>query len=134
MSNMNSTVRVLGKDLPGKKSVLYGIQYIKGIGHTLAKKFCDSVNIQENVKISDVADILPTKLMDFIATNQLLVEGDLTRDVKANIATQIRLRTYRGLRHSARLPVRGQRTKSNARVQKGTAGSTGITRNRKQKK
>jgi small subunit ribosomal protein S13 len=112
--------RIAGINLPVDKKVEIALTYIYGIGHTVAKKVCDDLKIKEDLRVKDLSDADILKIREYIDKN-LKVEGDLRREVATNIKRLQDLRCYRGMRHSKRLPVRGQRTKTNARSRKGKA-------------
>lgn len=110
--------RIEGVDLPRGKRVEIGLRYIYGIGPTRAKEIVAATGVNPDVHVDDLTDSDVSKMRDFIASNYT-VEGDLRRQVQMNIKRLIEIGTYRGLRHRRGLPVRGQRTKTNARTRKG---------------
>jgi len=109
--------RIAGVNIPDNKHTVISLTYIFGIGRTTAKKLCATTGITESAKVKDLSeeqlDLLRTEIGKFI------VEGDLRRQVSMNIKRLIDLGAYRGVRHRWGLPVRGQRTKTNARTRKG---------------
>ena len=109
--------RIAGVNIPDNKHAVISLTYVYGIGRSTAKKICAATGIEESVKIGD----LPESKMDEIRTEitKLTVEGDLRREVSMSIKRLMDLGTYRGLRHRRSLPVRGQRSKTNARTRKG---------------
>ncbi len=109
--------RIAGVNLPGNKHVNIALTSIYGIGNTTAKRICSDLRIDPFVKLKDLEDATLDLLRDSIA--KLVVEGDLRREISMNIKRLIDLGSYRGLRHRRGLPVRGQRTKTNARTRKG---------------
>ena len=109
--------RIAGIDIPNDKRVVISLTYIYGIGLTTAKKILAKVNIDENVRVKNLTEEQLTKIRQEIAT--LKVEGDLRRETALNIKRLMEISSYRGLRHRKGLPVRGQRTKTNARTRKG---------------
>ena len=112
--------RIAGVDLPKNKRAEIGLTYIFGVGRTTAKKMLESAKINLDKKIVELNDDEVAKIREFI-DKYLKVEGDLRRDVTMNIKRLVDLGCYRGIRHKKGLPVRGQRTHSNARTRKGPA-------------
>ena len=110
--------RLVGVDLPRDKRVEIGLTYIYGIGLTTSKKILAETGVDPNVRCNDLTEGDLSKLRDYIQTN-LTVEGDLHREVSQNIKRLMEIGCYRGLRHRKGLPVRGQRTHTNARTRKG---------------
>lgn len=109
--------RIAGVNVPDKKHTDIALTYIYGIGRTTAIKICETTGIAANRKISDLTEAELDKLRNEIGN--YVVEGDLRREVSMNIKRLMDLKTYRGLRHRHSLPVRGQRSKTNARTRKG---------------
>ena len=116
--------RIAGVDLPREKRVEIGLTYIFGIGHSTARKICDSAEVDRDTKVRDLAEGEVSKIRAYIDQN-LEVEGDLRRDTNQNIRRLMEIGSYRGIRHRRGLPVRGQRTKTNARQRKGPKPSIG---------
>jgi small subunit ribosomal protein S13 len=112
--------RIAGVNLPNDKRVEIGLQYILGIGKHKAKTICTSVGIEDSRRVNQLTDNEVLKIREFIESNYH-VEGDLRREVTMNIKRLTDLGCYRGLRHRKKLPVRGQRTHTNARTRKGKA-------------
>jgi len=110
--------RIAGADLPPNKRIVIALQKIKGIGHTSAKKICADVGIDESCKVTNLTPEQGREIIQTIEKN-FVVEGELVAKVRDNIKILTDLGAYRGLRHRRRLPVRGQRTKTNARTRKG---------------
>lgn len=110
--------RIEGVDLPRNKRVEIGLTYIHGIGRTTARNALLSAGVNPDRKVRDLTEGEVTSLRDFISQN-LVVEGDLRREVQMNIKRLIEIGCYRGLRHRRNLPVHGQRTRTNARTRKG---------------
>ena len=110
--------RILGVDLPREKRVEIGLTYIYGIGLTSAKKICAATGVNPDTRVRDLTEEETIKLRDYIDAN-LTVEGDLRRETSQNIKRLMEIGCYRGLRHRKGLPVRGQRTHTNARTRKG---------------
>ena len=110
--------RIAGVDLPREKRIEISLQYIYGIGKTTAKNICDRAGVDVTTRTKDLTDDEVRRLRDTIEAN-VKVEGDLRRDTSMNIKRLMDLGCYRGLRHRKGLPVRGQRTHTNARTRKG---------------
>ena len=119
--------RVLGIDIPGRKKLEYSLRYIYGIGPTTAKEVCEKAKLNPSMKADDLQDEDIQRLVQ-VLQNEYRIEGDLRREVSANIRRLISIGTYRGRRHRAGLPVRGQRTKTNARTRKGVKRTVGVIR------
>jgi small subunit ribosomal protein S13 len=111
--------RIAGIDLPREKRIEIALTYIYGIGPTTAKKLIAQSGINPDVRVKAMTEDDEKRLRDAIDTLQLRVEGDLRREVQGNIKRLMDIGCYRGLRHRRGLPVRGQRTKTNARTRKG---------------
>jgi small subunit ribosomal protein S13 len=127
--------RIEGVDLPREKRVAIGLTYIHGIGRSTAEKALVATEIDPTTKIRDLTEEEVTSLRDYINQN-LVVEGDLRREVQMNIKRLMEIGCYRGLRHRRSLPVRGQRTRTNARTRKGpkkTVAGRGRRRGTKKK-
>ncbi|MFC3053335.1 30S ribosomal protein S13 [Kordiimonas pumila] len=112
--------RISGVNIPTNKRVEIALTYIHGIGRTAAKGICSALNIPSERRVMELADAEVIQIREMIDTN-FTVEGDLRREVSMNIKRLMDLKTYRGLRHRNKLPVRGQRTSTNARTRKGKA-------------
>ena len=110
--------RINGVDLPRDKRVEVGLTYIFGIGATRAKKICEAADVNPDTRVKDLTEDEVTRMRDFIDQNYT-TEGDLRREVRQNTARLMEIGCYRGLRHRKGLPVRGQRTHTNARTRKG---------------
>ncbi|MCL2004054.1 MAG: 30S ribosomal protein S13 [Oscillospiraceae bacterium] len=110
--------RIAGVDLPNEKRVEIGLTYIFGIGRATAKKILAQTGISPDVRVKKLTEEEVAKLREVIEKD-LKVEGDLRRDVALDIKRLIEIGSYRGLRHRKGLPVRGQRSKTNARTRKG---------------
>jgi small subunit ribosomal protein S13 len=127
--------RIEGVDLPRNKRVEIGLTYIHGIGRSTAQKALLSAGVNPDTKVRDLTEEEITTLRDYIAQN-ITVEGDLRREVQMNIKRLMEIGCYRGLRHRRGLPVRGQRTRTNARTRKGpkkTVAGRGRRRGMKKK-
>lgn len=110
--------RIAGVDLPREKRVEIGLTYIFGIGHTTAAKIIKETGVNADIRVRDLSEEDVAKLRDYIDKN-VSVEGDLRRETAMNIKRLIEIGCYRGVRHRKGLPVRGQRSKTNARTRKG---------------
>lgn len=109
--------RILSVEIPNDKRVVISLTYIFGIGKTLSKEILEKTKIDENIRVKDLTNEQLTKIRE-VAKNYL-TEGDLRRENAMNIKRLMEIRTYKGLRHRKKLPVHGQRTRSNARTRKG---------------
>jgi small subunit ribosomal protein S13 len=110
--------RIAGVDLPREKAVRVALTYIYGIGNTSAMRICDEAGVAPNTKTFDLDESEIVRIRDVIQ-GQFKVEGDLRREVQQNIKMLMDIGCYRGFRHRKGLPVRGQRTHTNARTRKG---------------
>ena len=110
--------RISGVDLPREKRVEIGLTYIYGIGLTTAKQILAATGIDPDTRVKDLSEEETVKLREYIDKN-LMIEGDLRRETSMNIKRLMEIGCYRGLRHRRGLPVRGQRTHTNARTRKG---------------
>ena len=110
--------RIAGVDIPREKRVDISLRYIYGIGPTLARKVCTQTQVRPETKVRDLTEDEVARLREVIE-REYKVEGDLRREVNLNIKRLIEIGCYRGLRHRRGLPVRGQRTRTNARTRKG---------------
>ena len=110
--------RIAGVDIPREKRLEVSLTYIFGIGRTVAQQVSDATGISRDTRVRDLTDDEVAKLRSFIDAN-LKVEGDLRREVAANIKRKVEIGSYEGIRHRRGLPVRGQRTRTNARTRKG---------------
>ena len=111
--------RIAGVDIPRDKQVRYSLQYIYGIGDTLACNILAAANVEETKRVKDLTDDELGRIRSEVAKYQ--VEGDLRREVTLNIKRLMEIGCYRGIRHRKGLPVRGQNTRNNARTRKGPA-------------
>ena len=110
--------RIAGVDIPREKRLEISLTYVYGIGPSIAKQLCEAVGISPNTRVRDLTDEEVNRIRTWVDAN-LKVEGDLRREVAANIKRKMEIGTYQGLRHRRGLPVRGQRTRTNARTRKG---------------
>ncbi len=112
--------RIAGVNIPTNKPVFIALTYIHGIGRTTAEQICEATGIEKTRRVNELSDAEVMAIREYIDKN-LTVEGDLRREVQMNIKRLMDLGCYRGLRHRRKLPVRGQRTHTNARTRKGPA-------------
>ena len=109
--------RIAGVDIPNEKRIVVSLTYIYGIGNTTAKKICDAAGVSVDIRTKNLTDEQLTALRSEVAKYR--TEGDLRREVALNIKRVTEIGCYRGIRHKKGLPVRGQRTRTNARTRKG---------------
>ena len=109
--------RIAGVDIPNAKRIVISLQYIYGIGETTAKNILKAANVSEDIRTKDLTEAQLSAIRSEVA--KVKVEGDLRREVALNIKRLMEIGCYRGMRHRKGLPVRGQRTKTNARTRKG---------------
>ena len=119
--------RIAGVDLPRDKRVEIALTYIYGIGRSLSRRILQATGINPDTRVRDLTEDEVSRLREYIDRN-CTVEGDLRRDVAMNIKRLIDIGCYRGLRHRRGLPVRGQRTRTNARTRKGPRKTVGVRR------
>ncbi len=110
--------RIAGVDIPREKRTVIALTYIFGIGDTLASEICTNAGVDASRRVRDLTDEEVSKLRTYIDEN-LQVEGDLRRDIQQDIKRKMEIGAYQGIRHRRGLPVRGQRTHTNARTRKG---------------
>ena len=110
--------RIAGVDLPREKRVQIGLTYVYGIGHSSAVRILNEAGVSLDTRVRDLTDEEVSRIRDVIDRTQT-VEGDLRREIALNIKRLIEIGCYRGIRHRRGLPVRGQKTKTNARTRKG---------------
>ncbi len=111
--------RIAGVDLPRDKRIEIGLTYIYGIGVTTADKLLEKAKVSPDTRVKDLTDDEVKKISDALESSGILVEGELRRDTAMNIKRLEEIGCYRGIRHRKSLPVRGQKTKTNARTRKG---------------
>lgn len=125
--------RIIGVDIPGNKRVEFSLRYLYGIGPALALEIIEKVGIDRNIKAKDLSPDQIAKITK-ILQDDLTVEGDLRRQLSADIRRLQQINCYRGIRHRRNLPVRGQRTKTNARTRKGKKITIGAIRDKTQRR
>lgn len=113
--------RIAGVNVPDNKRVIIALTYIHGIGRTSAKRIADDVGITHDRRMNSVTEDELNAIRREIESGKYVIEGDLRREISLNIKRLMDMKSYRGLRHRLNLPVRGQRTKTNARTRKGPA-------------
>ena len=115
--------RIAGVDIPPQKRVVISLMYITGIGRTTAEKIVKAANLNSDTRVKDLGEDEVVRLRQIIdrmtASKEILIEGDLRREVAMNIKRMTEIGSYRGMRHRRGLPVRGQRTRTNARGRRG---------------
>uniref|UniRef100_A0A7C3RKY5 Small ribosomal subunit protein uS13 n=1 Tax=Dictyoglomus thermophilum TaxID=14 RepID=A0A7C3RKY5_DICTH len=122
--------RIAGVDLPNNKKIEIALTYIYGIGRTTSKKILQATGVDPNKRVKDLTEEEISKLREEIENNYK-VEGDLRQEIASNIRRLIEIGCYRGIRHKRGLPVRGQRTRCNARTRKGPRKTVGAKRKEK---
>lgn len=124
--------RIAGIDIPREKRVVISLTYIHGIGRTTAEKLVKMSNVSPHARVRDLSDEEVGRIRQVIerlsTAKEILIEGDLRREVAMNIKRLVEIGTYRGLRHRRGLPVRGQRTRTNARSRRGPKRTVGVRR------
>ncbi|MCX7919450.1 MAG: 30S ribosomal protein S13 [bacterium] len=119
--------RIAGIDIPKDKRVEIGLMYIFGVGRSLSNKILKELNINPDIRVKDLTDEQVSRINTLIMREHK-VEGELRREITANIKRLMDIGSYRGLRHRRNLPVRGQRTHTNARTRKGPRKTVGVLR------
>ena len=120
--------RLLGVDIPNRKKVEFSLRYIYGVGPTRAKVILEATNIDPNRRTMDLNEQELSLISNYIIDQKIMVEGDLRRNITNNLKRLQSIRCYRGLRHQRGLPVRGQRTITNARTRRGGRKTVGVIR------
>ena len=122
--------RILGVDVPGEKRVEFSLRYVYGIGPTRAQQVVAEAEIPTELRAKDLTDQQINRIIGVIQRNRFLIEGDLRRDTQQNLKRLQTINCYRGIRHRKGLPVRGQRTSTNARTRKGPRKTVGVIRSK----
>ena len=125
--------RIAGVDIPREKHVQISLTYIFGVGRTTARKVCAQTQVAPTKKVSELTDDEVSRIRE-IVERELTVEGDLRRTVRQNVQRLIDIGCYRGMRHRRNLPVRGQRTRTNARTRRGPRKTVGVKKKAAAKK
>jgi small subunit ribosomal protein S13 len=121
--------RILGIDIPSEKRIDIALRYVYGIGPKLSSEILEKTEIEGSVRAKELTEEQLAKIVHVIQEDGYLVEGDLRRDITMNLKRLKSIRAYRGIRHERGLPVRGQRTSTNARTRKGPKKTVGAKRN-----
>jgi len=120
--------RLLGVEIPAKKKVAFSLRYIYGIGPQRADLIVKEAGIPADLRAQDLSEEQLNKILHIITEHKWVVEGDLRREIAGNLKRLQAINSYRGSRHRKSLPVRGQRTKTNARTRKGPRKTVGVTK------
>lgn len=123
--------RLLGIDIPGDKRIEASLPYIYGIGPTTARQILEHTGIDPNIRAKDLSQEQLSAIIQAISDRKILIEGDLRREIQSNLKRLQSINCYRGIRHRRGLPVRGQRTSTNARTRKGPRKTVGVQRAKK---
>lgn len=118
--------RLLGVDIPNNKKILYALQYIYGVGPARAQLVVEAAGVDPDIRAHELTEENLNRLTAAITDRKLAVEGDLRREIAANMKRLQSINCYRGIRHRRGLPVRGQRTSTNSRTRKGTRRTVGV--------
>lgn len=121
--------RILGVDIPGEKRIDISLRYIYGIGPTNAKEILARAGIEPAIRAKDLSEQQMSQIVHAIQDGKYIIEGDLRREIGMNLKRLQAIKCYRGIRHMRSLPVRGQRTQTNARTRKGPRKTVGVQRN-----
>ncbi len=122
--------RLLGVEIPGDKRIEASLQYIYGIGPHASKRVLEQANINPDIRAKDLTPEQIGSIIHAISASKTLIEGDLRREIQGNLKRLQAINCYRGIRHRRGLPVRGQRTSTNARTRKGPRRTVGVVRNK----
>jgi small subunit ribosomal protein S13 len=122
--------RLLGVEIPSEKRIEASLTYIYGIGPTTAKRILEQTNIDPNIRARELSPQQLNDIIHAITGTKLMIEGDLRRELQSNLKRLQAINCYRGIRHRRGLPVRGQRTSTNARTRKGPRKTVGVIRNK----
>jgi small subunit ribosomal protein S13 len=125
--------RLLGVEIPADKRIEASLTYIYGVGPSTAKRVLEQTNIDPNLRAKDLTPQQINEIIQTITHSKLPIEGDLRREVQSNLKRLQAINCYRGIRHRRGLPVRGQRTSTNARTRKGPRKTVGVIRNKEAK-
>jgi small subunit ribosomal protein S13 len=122
--------RLLGIDIPGEKRIEAALPKIYGIGLSRSKLILEQAEIDPNIRAKNLTDQQINRIIQVIQENKFVIEGDLRREIQQNLKRLQAINCYRGIRHRRGLPVRGQRTSTNARTRKGPRKTVGVQRNK----
>lgn len=126
--------RLLGIEIPNEKRIEASLPYIYGIGHQTSKRILDQAGIDPSIRTGELSDDQLAQIVQVVNAENIIIEGDLRRELQANLKRLQQINCHRGLCHRRGLPVRGQRTKTNARTRKGGKRTVGVVRNPNAKK
>jgi small subunit ribosomal protein S13 len=126
--------RIIGVEIPDNKKIEYSLRYIYGIGPGLAQEILAKAQVDPNVRTKALSDEQLTRITHAITEGRYVLEGDLRREIQQNIRRLMGISSYRGSRHKKGLPVRGQRTSTNARTRKGPRKTVGVVRAKETRK
>ena len=126
--------RLLGVEIPNEKRIEASLPYIYGIGRTTARKILEQAGIDPDIRTGELSDEQLSKIAHAVQSSGILIEGDLRREIQGHMKRITSINCYRGYRHRRGLPVRGQRTSTNARTRKGKRKTVGVMRNPNAKK
>jgi small subunit ribosomal protein S13 len=115
-------MRIAGATIPSEKRLVISLRYIFGVGQTRAKEICEKVKIDENVRVKNLTPEQEEQIREVLKDFNFVLDADLRREISQNVKRLQDIGSYRGFRHRRRLPLRGQRTKTNARTRKGRKG------------
>lgn len=121
--------RIIGVEIPGEKRIDIALRYIYGIGPVNAKVILERANIDPSIRAKDLTEAQMSQIVHVIQEGKYVIEGDLRRELGLNLKRLQAIKCYRGVRHLKSLPVRGQRTQTNARTRKGPRRTVGVQRN-----
>lgn len=121
--------RILGVDIPGEKRIDIALRYIYGLGPVNSVEVLDRANVERSVRAKDLSEQQLSQIVNAIQDGKYVIEGDLRRELGINLKRLQAIKSYRGQRHLRSLPVRGQRTQTNARTRKGPRKTVGVQRN-----
>lgn len=122
--------RLLGVEIPNEKRIEASLPYIYGIGPSTTKKILEEAGIDPNIRTGQLSDDQLARIAQAVANSGLLVEGDLRREIQSHLKRLTSINCYRGMRHRRNLPVRGQRTSTNARTRKGKRKTVGVMKSK----
>src|SRR5437667_2463314 len=132
-SELTNMPRLLGVEIPADKRIEASLTYIYGVGPSTAKRILEQTNINPNLRANKLSAQQINEIIQAIANGKVAVEGDLRREVQGNLKRLQAINCYRGIRHRRGLPVRGQRTSTNARTRKGPRKTVGVIRSKEAK-
>ena len=121
--------RIIGVEVPGEKRIEIALRYVYGIGPTNSREILEKANVDPNVRAKDLSEQQMASIVHAIQDGKYVIEGDLRREIGINLKRLQGIKCYRGIRHMRGLPVRGQRTQTNARTRKGPRKTVGVQRN-----